>query len=509
MSSRLFRLYAFFSVLVIAVTSVASVRGMRRNRRARATAQASTTHRAPASAAPPQLISWPANVAWIAAGGGPTPEFNQISLEEDLALAAQTFGRVPGVVLFAGGPGSQSVQVSNANENDDDLEGVLGDFFDARQGRDAHYEAVSIPTLAAATKNATLDAFRRALTESDANASLLFYLAGHGEMGEKPVDAGLPMWGGDSLHPSDLATVFDRAEANRTVRVVITSCFSGGFAEIAYTNADAARGGTELDRCGFFATTWDEQASGCDPDPDRGHHEGYGVHFLHALRGEDRSGHALPSTEIDFDGDGSISYLEAHSFALLASASLDVPTTTSQAFLRHVARPNGPATPIAMPENDAIIATLSARLGIAGREESARDELATREAMLVRLRHDAEGFAELENGAYQRAAAALLSRYPVLDDPWHPDFGPTLQQHGAEIASFFESSREINAWQHAQESSGEIGDRIDVLLVDVAPYRRLVRALDDRMLAAQLRHVGGPAWNRYQRFLACERGTPP
>src|SRR5688572_5903653 len=41
---------------------------------------------------------------WLAAGGGPTPELNPVSLEQDLGLVREVLGE-GGLVLFASGPG--------------------------------------------------------------------------------------------------------------------------------------------------------------------------------------------------------------------------------------------------------------------------------------------------------------------------------------------------------------------------------------------------------------------
>ncbi|MBK8170509.1 MAG: hypothetical protein IPK60_09205 [Sandaracinaceae bacterium] len=503
MSAVLLRVYLVFALCVVVGTMTLGIRESRVL--GDAVTQASQHSPGPRDrSATNTAAQWPAHVSWIAAGGGPTPEFNQLSLESDLALASGVFGAEEGVVLFAGGPGSRAVQVLDSEERGDDLRMALAEFFDARQGRDAHYEAVSIPTLGAATREATLDAIRRALEGGPANSPLTVFLVGHGDRGDVPGDASLSMWGDGVIHPADLATLFDKYQREHPVRYVVTSCYSGGFSEALYTGAKINRRVTNFDRCGFFASTWTEQASGCDPNPDRGAHQGYAVNFLHALRGEDRSGHAIARTEIDFNRDGAVSFLEAHTYASLSSASIDIPTTTSQSYLRDVAPPadgGGDVAP-AMPENDAIIATLAARLGLAGRDEEARNELATRELMINALRRDSEAAADEENAAYERAAAVLLGRYPVLDDPWHPDFEATLRNNEDDIIAFFESAREIAAWQQAQEVSADVAERLELLTVDIAPYRRFSRALEDRELAARLHRLGGLTWTRYERFLA-------
>jgi len=71
-----------------------------------------------------------------------------------------------------------------------------------------------------------------------------------------------------------------------------------------------------------------------------------------------------------------------------------------------------------------------------------------------------------------------------------------------------ESLPEIAAWREAEERQSDAELRLDDLWVQTAPYERLVRALDDRLLAARLHARGGPQWNEYQKLLACERGVP-
>ena len=105
---------------------------------------------------------------------------------------------------------------------------------------------------------------------------------------------------------------------------------------VAFETADESRGPSHTPRCGLFAGTWDRETSGCDANPDRRAQESYGLHFLHALAGKDRSGNALEPKRIDFDHDGKIGLLEAHARARIAAMSLDVPTTTSERFLRSV-----------------------------------------------------------------------------------------------------------------------------------------------------------------------------
>lgn len=446
----------------------------------------------------------PRVVAWIAAGGGPTPEYNQLSVEDDLGLFAETFGADRGLLLFAGGPGTRSVQVLDVARRGDELGGELADFFDARDGRDSHYRTTRLALHGPATVGGTLGAIAAALTSG--RAPLTLFLAGHGTAGDAPGDAQLLMWGDEPLTPAALADTLDHAPPNRTVRLVITSCFSGGFSELVYRGARAELGPTESDRCGFFAAPWDLPASGCDPDPDRAVHEGYAIHFLAALRGQDRQRRDARAS-LDLDHDGRISLLEAHVRAVIASGSLDVPTTTSEAWLRAAAPAHGAEKPYALPEAEAVISAMAERTGLVGREALAQAQLARAHERMAAVMGELVTADEQEASAFRTASAALLSRWPVLDDPSHPDFQTTLQSEHAAVASFVASAPEMLAWHDARARVDALEQRLDDEHVEAAPLERLVRALDDRVLVGRLHAQGGAAWQHYQRLLACERGS--
>lgn len=509
MSASHFRVYALFAALVVIAT--AAVVAMRPKPLPACCAPHATREALPhehVHVATTELRARPEHVDYIVAGGGPTPEYNQKSLEDDVTLAAEVFGRERGIVLFGGGLGSNAVQVLSDEEPADDTRATLAAFFDARPGHEAHYELVRVPLHGAATEAAFVTELTQALSDPSDTSPLTLYFAGHGAGGATPSESVMAFWGDGTLDAKRLAQTMEATPRTRPTRLIATSCFSGGLSHFVYDHGQENLGPAAQDRCGFFATTWDEEASGCDPDPDRAAHQGYGVHFLHALRGQSREGQAVPRGDIDIDGDGAISFLEAHAYALLHSGSIDIPTTTSEEFLPHVAAATGEPDAFPMPENDAIIAVLSARLGVAGDEARAKEELATRVQMLEQLRTEESIAADAEDTAYRAAVAQVLNRYPVLDDPWHPDFNDMLLVAEPWLNEFFTASREIAEWTRAQATVESIQERIELLLVDTAPYRRLVRALETRTLAGRLHRVHTVHWQRYERMLACERGIP-
>ncbi|PCC71653.1 hypothetical protein SAMN02745121_01196 [Nannocystis exedens] len=442
----------------------------------------------------------PEPLRWLAIGGGATPEFNQVSIEQDLLLAQEVFG-AGGALLFAGGPGSHGVQVEDAEPRGDPLLAALADLFAPRGGRAATYRPTQSSPIAAATRDNAIAAVKQAVAQP--GSLLRLYLAGHGERGDPPNQGGLGLWGQTSLRVADLAEVLDAAA--RPVQVVATSCFSGAFADLVFARGEQAAGPAPTIRCGLFAATAEREASGCDPNPDRAAQEGYALHFLNALRGRDRGGEPLPATQLDLDGDGTISPLEAHARARIAGQGIDVPTTTSERWLYAAAPTRGKSRPPALPEEDAVIAALSAALGLTREGEVAaalEHVLADTSAAYERL-DAASGRAD---EAYRATAAELLARFPVLDDPWHPDFAATLTRHRAEIEALLDTSAAYAGFRAAGEESAAAQAEVAELLARSARLERLLRALRVRILAGRLKGRGGPAWARYEALLACERG---
>jgi hypothetical protein len=438
---------------------------------------------------------------WLAFGGGAEPSSNQVSMENDLALASDVFGP-GGILLFAGGPATQGVYELDDAPPKDDLALELAEVFAPRGGRDARYRKTRLEPHGPATREAIRSALEEELAEP--GEPLLVYVDCHGEGGIAVQENSLATWGGDALRVKELSALFDAAK--RPVRLIVSACFSGGLAELAFKGGKPEDGATDADRCGLFASTWDLEATGCDPDPDRRNHEGYAVHFLNALRGMDREG---KRARIDLDGDGKITLLEAHTRARNASEGLDVPTTTSERWLRAVAPSRGAKATVSLPEEEATVAALTSRLGLLGDEATVEtdarkrlDELETRYATLA----DAE---ERATEGLERARAAvkaeLFARWPSLEDAWNADFRATIAREREAIDQLLDESASYAAFLEAAERAQKASDAALDVALERAPIERLVRSFDNRLLAARLKRRGGADWAHYEKLLTCER----
>lgn len=454
----------------------------------------------PPAASPPR-----ADVRWIAAAGGQVPELNQVSLEQDLALAAETFGE-GGTVLFAAGAGAPVVQVLAESTPTSDPAFLLADLFAPRGGRDSTYRAPQLQVDGPATAQTVSAALEAALSKP--GAPLLLYLGGHGHRGPTDAENAVGLWGQSQLTALDLAALL--RDTPRPVQIIATTCFSGGLAELAFADADAQAGEFPGEVCGLFAAPHDLEASGCDPNPDRAAQEGFGLHFLNALAGQSRDGKPLAAKDIDFDGDGTIAPREAHAYVRIHSEAFDVPTSVSERWLEAVAPgPGAPRTPVVLPEENAVIAALGRKTGLVDGPERARLHLRGVEAKLETMGEALARAQDIEDRTYRRAAGEILARWPVLDDPWHPQFSTMLAGNIDAIREHFASADSYAAYGAARHEMDRISGAMFDVRANAAPYERLARALEYRRRAARLAAQGGPAWDRFELLRSCEFRPPP
>ncbi len=444
----------------------------------------------------------PVGIDALIVGGGPAPDANEVEIEETVALATELLGE-RAVVLFAGGADTRSVQVRSEDPDESaSLRTALGDLLTPRNGRDAHYRATTLPRVHGPSTITTLREILADAIATPTDVPLTLALIGHGAGGEGPLETSFLLWTGEPLDALTLSDLL--APAERPVRMIVTSCYAGGLAELAFEGADPSLGPALTDRCGVFATRWDREASGCDPDPARGARDGYTHHLLRALSGQDAEGE--PLEPIDLNGDGRITLLEAHASARITSRSIDVPTTTSSRLLRAIAPSEGPSERASLPDEEAVVEALTHALGDDGATQM-EARIAEIEASRAEATASLETLTEEADAAWVVLTGALLSRWPVLDDPFHPDFDATLADEGEAIDTMLATSPDSEALEVTTQRIDALEARIDALELELALLYRWEEARETIALAERLRAVGGPAWERYLQMRACEDGA--
>ena len=448
------------------------------------------------------LPAAPRDLRVLIVGGGSTPESTEMQLEADVALAKEVLPS-PSHVLFAGGTASQSVRTLAPRGAALPLETRLAEFFAPRAGRTSRYRAPRFEA-APATYDGIADSLAGAKAAAD--SPLLLYFATHGYPGDVPALNGVTLWGGDGLTALDLTELL--AKESRPVRVVSSACFSGGFAAVVWQNGEPPA--VAVNRCGFFAGDAARETTGCDPNPDRRAHDGYSLYFLHALRGEDAHGAKLPLTDLDYDADGRISLLDAHTRAAVASESIDIPNTTSEALLTYFSstlKTDSAGDPALSPHDAAVIRILGAKLASPTRE-AARRLAAGTEAARIAAAEAAELAAQESDAAVFELTALLLGRWPVLDDAAHPDFAAMVSGDRAAIEAALERSSEARAFADAEDARAEADAALDQATIADSMARRLHAAHEHVAQINALQRLGGKPFADYERVRACEYSAP-
>lgn len=463
-------------------------------------AESEMVHLQPRSAIP-RIPAGPLH--YLAIGGGATPESTEVSLEQDLGLAAEVLPK-PGLVLFGGGPDALSVRVldSNLSVSGDAVLVRLGDLFQPRSGRQSRYRKSRLTA-----QRASWDDVEQRLESalSVGRDPLTLFIAAHGEQGSEPRENSIPLWGGEALTVERLSNIHEAHP--RPMRVIVAACFAGGFAELAFDHADEHRGITRAPRCGLFAGPWDRETSGCDPNPDRRTHESYSLHLLQALKGRGRDGHAIDMKSLDVDHDGKVSLLEAHTFARIAAVSIDVPTTTSERFLRAVQTKESAPDHKLLPEEWAVVDRLGHALEL-GTEAAAKTRWHELDERLETMQKGLDNAEQELSRRSSALSAALLAKWPVLDDPYHPDFARTLSRDRDAIRHVLDESEEARAYNRALQQLDALDDEFWGLTVQEARVLRLLRSYETLGMATALRNRDKRSWSDYSTLLQCERGAP-
>lgn len=344
-------------------------------------------------------------------------------------------------------------------------------------------------------------------------------------------DTSLLLWNQDELPASELCRWLDGLPRDVELVLVMGQCYSGGFANVIFHGADAKLGLSPAARCGFFSQLYDRPAAGCAADLDDEDVHEYSSYFWAALGGRTRGGAAV---DADYDKSGVVSLAEAHAYAVIESDTLDVPVRTSEAFLRAYSRlggpyelqdgpmpgsasemdeaagdaaddevasslrePSGPLAKLvamARPDQKAVLEQLPAK--IAGRPlqsvEDVRVDLGTA------LEKVDESIDALDAAMIATDEALLLAQdevyaaWPELHFRESTAAAELLAAKGDEIATRVAAMESYRAVLVAREQEQKASAEADAAEAAAARIERLLRTIEDVVLAENLERVARP-----------------
>ena len=161
--------------------------------------------------------------------------------------------------------------------------------------------------LHAATKAGIAAWFDQAKVKLGAGDVLLLYVTDHGLSGGRdPLDNTILLWNKETLSVRELGGMIDGLDPGVRVVMLMSQCFSGGFAGLSRSKGPAV--------CGYFASTADRPAYGCFPENRGKEKAGHAFQFIHALASTRRME-------------------DAHAAVLAGDDTPDVPIRTSDVYL--------------------------------------------------------------------------------------------------------------------------------------------------------------------------------
>jgi hypothetical protein len=462
---------------------------------------------------------------FLTIGGGHSRDSNQASLEKNVLFYEQLLKEqnVPAAqqsIYFAAGPaGGKDVQAIDANSLPK-ANRLMAEFFGTERDLGLHYRTSEVPSVLGATDKENIQNWFKGTGQTlKPGDRLIIYVTAHGEKSEdrkNPYETSIMLWNDEKLSVSEFVTLLDSLPKGVSVVAVMVQCYTGGFARMIFDKADPENGLAKQSRCGFFATVHDRVAAGCTPDVDETTYVEYSTYFWEAVAGHTRAG--KPITPPDYDGDGKVSFAEAHAYTVLNADTIDLPLTSSSEFLNVESKfkdvdhpdllpkdaPYDTIHELSTPAERAVLDGLSKQLDLTGNDRIAAAQREFRASRRNRQRGP---------GQSPRRRAARL-RGTIADDlkeRW-PDLANVLNPGAVELVT--SRSKEFVEAVEGHPKYKEYREQMDLAAREPDPqkrrakFERFVRAAQDVIRRENLKRLEDTKLlDQYQVIVAAESTT--
>ncbi len=466
-----------------------------------------------------------AGESFLLLGGGPDPSSSQASIEsnvqwiDDLLRRRNIDNRN---IVFASGMSEVSdVKVQVPGDTEHQLWLPVARVFGQHNALFIEYRKNEVATddrTTDADAIAQLLANRVAALEKGDTLNLIYN--GHGGYHYADTDQNyLRLWGKSRLSVEQMSAMVENLDDDAAFRFVLPQCFSGSFINLMYRDIKyQSLDGIPGNRCGFVAVPDDLESEGCRPDLNVGDYRDYSNFFFASIDGRMRTGEPL-SRDPDTDGDGEVSYREAHLFTYTEAYGRGIPRSTSDEFLMRWQ----PWYLRWLPDTEEfdneysnllpLLAT-AVKIKYPAPRRALIDELGHRENE-VRAAIDQIN-ANIETQSYQvqslqeQASERVLLRWPELSNPYSPQFSATIAADLGEISQWISHLVIYPKLKAAQTSYARLEIEQRSLQRDLGMILRLRRALRLASLRGWFeRHADAGHKATYQKLKACESAVLP
>ncbi|MCC9609225.1 hypothetical protein LOC68_06290 [Blastopirellula sp. JC732] len=518
------------------------------------------------------LVALPLSAAqaadhFLTVGGGPAAKSSQISLENNVLYFQRTLAKLgldkqEHLILFDDGDNPQpDLQYEDVERGSEELRTLLAEIIGPSNGIRFSYRNYEIPGVSGAAEPEVIEKTLKDLSERlKGDDRLVFYFTGHGgkskpesargsekkesekkdeekkegeEKKEEPKKREKPLvnnlthlWNSNEMTVTEWTEKLDQLPTETPVVAVMVQCYSGGFGNLIFKGGDPENGVAEHLRCGFFSTVPDRTAAGCTPNVQEAEYREYSSYFWEALTGQTRTGQSVDKP--DYDGDGQCTLLEAHAYTVLTSNTIDIPTRTSDALLRHYSATSGKDgllnihSPIAALLASAsacereVIEGLSGRFELTGadRGKDAEEAIKRQQEEKKKLEGDLREKRQEQGKAKIEIAKSLQLRWPSLGSPWHPEAGRLITEEAETVKQAILEHEKYAKLKELDTACEELQEKIEEHDLNVVKLERLKYWLETRALAVNLPVMADEKVQKdYDRLLKLESqqlvNTPP
>ena len=454
-------------------------------------------------------------------GGGYSPSGNQASLENNVLFSQR--------VLREQEVGSEhnDIYFSDGSDSDHDLQvmdpqtipkanRLMAEFFGSSSSLGLSYRNHLIPEVRGSSKPANIRRwFNEVGSTMKAGDRLIVYVTAHGNRSserQSPYNTTIATWNNSSIKMKDFVGMLDGLPTGIDVIAIMVQCHAGGFARFIFEEGDTDKGLSMQSRIGFFATVHDRPAAGCTPEVDELSYVEYSTYFWAALSGHNRAGRVIERP--DYNGDGVVSFDEAHAYTVLTSDTIDLPVKTSGEFLSVYSKFDEDDSRLlgndesyelilglATSSQRAILEGLSEQLDLSG-DDRITDAWKTTQTDRGRGNSRRRRRSSPEDGLRRRIAGDLERQWPELANVLNPVSIDLMTSRSDEFIEAIEDHPDYSRYRELADAIGADESKRKV------KFERFVRVADNVALAENLKRIGDR--NRiaqFQEIVAAEAGT--
>jgi hypothetical protein len=460
---------------------------------------------------------------FLTIGGGYSPTGNQASLERNVLfyqrlLRDKKLDVLQHDIYFADGSNPRRdlqvvdrAAIPKANQ-------LMAEFFGSQRDLGLSYRDHQVPDVNGDTSPENIRKwFDNVGATLSAGDRLILYVTSHGGSSasrDQPHNTAISLWNNKKLPVAELADLLDRIPESVSVVTIMVQCHSGGFARLIYDQGDSDQGFCKQTRCGFFATVHDRPAAGCTPDIDEASYVEYSTFFWEALAGFTRTGDAISPP--DYDGDGTVSFDEAHAYTVLNSDTIDLPIKTSGELLSVESGfrdqdhpdllprdlPYDELLELATPSERAILTGLSQQLNLSG-----NNRLVDADSQARPPRGRGRGRSgEVDRSAdiRRRIAGDIRRHWPELANLMNPIAIELVTTGAAEFVKRIENHPQYKRYRELAEGASKSLSPQEKRV----KYERFVRTAENVIMRENLVRLGNQQTiARYQAIVHAEAGS--